>query len=453
MDIESILDKVPDYESFYTVDELAWHSLALAAAFPGAVRAYSIGASRNGDPILCMELGRGSKNAVCFACPHPNEPIGAMTVLTLASILASEPALLAELDTTWYLIPCIDPDATRLNESWFKGPFNIEHYARGFYRPAGCEQVEWTFPIDYNNRHFDKPIPETRALMKLIEETKPRFVFSLHNLAFGGAYWYISKNIPELNPLLENAAKRQDIALHLGEAEASYSEKYSGAVYSMLSMKRSFDVQDAKAGMPAEKEELSCGTCSGDFIDSVCDCLTLMAELPYFNDPKIADTSSSDMTRGEAVKEKDTIKAKLFDFLGEQYEKVGALFGEDNPFPRLVRDCIDYFRVKGDGDPLVGPEYERTATVAEKFDNLFLSIYFDILNIALTLRACDMELGRGARFNQSELEALRQVRDACDGRISLMCRELEANTDYSVIEIGRLVRVQLESALHAIRFC
>lgn len=453
MNIEKILAQVPDYESFYTVDELARHSLALATAYPGAVKTYSIGASRKGEPILCMELGRGAKNAVCFACPHPNEPIGAMTVLTLARILADDPPLLAELDTTWYLIPCIDPDATRLNEGWFKGPFNIENYARGFYRPAGCEQVEWTFPIDYNNRHFNDPIPETRALMALIEKTRPRFVFSLHNSAFGGAYWYISKNIPELNPLLENAARRQDIALHLGEAEASYSEKYSGAVFSMLSMKRQFDAIDAKDGAPSERKALSCGTCSGDFIESVCDCLTMMAELPYFSDPKIADTSPSDMTRAEAIRQKNAVKAELFGFLGEQFDRVSALFGADNPFPRLVRDCIGYFRSTQNDVLPAGPEYERAATVAEKFDNLIVSIKFDILNIALTLRACDMELARGERFSESELKALRETRAACDERVSSMCRELEANTDYSVIEIRRLVSVQLESALHAIRFC
>jgi hypothetical protein len=452
MNIEEILLSVPDYKSFYTVNEMNARCAALAEMHPDAVRVYSIGTSRQGDAITCMQLGHGKKNAVCFACPHPNEPIGAMTTLTLAGILAENPTLLDELDTTWYLIPCIDPDATRLNEGWFKGPFNIENYARGFYRPAGSEQVEWTFPIDYHGRRFDKPIPETRALMNLIERTKPRFVYSLHNSAFGGAYWYVSKDIPALNPLLENAAERQSIALHLGEAEAFYSVKYSGAVFSMLSLKRCYDVIDGKAGRQPEPQELTCGTCSHDFIEEVCDCLTLMAELPYFNDPKIADTSPSDMTRAEAIRAKRAARAPIYDFLASQYDKVGALFGGDNPFPRLVRDCMAGFSSPRHEEELTGPDYERMATVAEKFDNLFLAVYFDILNVALTLRACDLELARGERFGGTELESLKEVRTACDAELSCLCRELEANSDYDVIEIRRLVSVQLESALQAILF-
>lgn len=452
MNIEKILASVPDYKSFYTVDEMNACCAQLAHAHPDIVHVYSIGTSRQGDAITCMQLGRGQRNAVCFACPHPNEPIGAMTTLTLAGILAEDPALLEELDTTWYLIPCIDPDATRLNEGWFKGPFNIENYARGFYRPAGNEQVEWTFPIDYNGRRFDKPIPETKALMQLIERTKPRFVYSLHNASFGGAYWYLSKDIPALNPLLENTAKRQNIPLHLGEAEAFYSVKYSGAVFSMLSLKRFYDVIDGKAGKLPEAQELTCGTCSNDFIEEVCDCLTLMAELPYFNDPKIADTSPSDMTRAEAVRAKHEIRAKIYDFLHDQFEKVGALFGADNPFPRLARDCMVSFLSPKHKEDLSGPDYERIATVAEKFDNLFLVIYFDILNVALTLRACDRELARGERFNQTQLADLKEVRAACDAELSRLCQDLEANTDYDVIEIRRLVSVQLESALQAILF-
>ncbi len=453
MIIENILARVPNYESFYTVDELNARCAALAEAYPSVVNTYSIGNSRKGDPIYCMKIGRGAKNAICYACPHPNEPIGAMTLVTFAGMLADDPALLSELDATWYLIPCIDPDATRLNEGWFKGPFNIENYARGFYRPAGCEQVEWTFPIDYRGRRFDKPIPETKALIALMEETKPRFVYPLHNSAFGGAYWYVSKNIPALNPLLEAAAKRQNVALHLGEPEASYTLKYSGAVFSMLSLKRVFDLQDAKAGAQPVDKELACGTCSGDFIESVCDCLTLMAELPYFNDPKIADTSPSDMTRAEAVRAKLATRTKVYAFLEEQFSAAGALFGADNPFPRLVSDCMKGFRPNRDDEELSGPEYARAATVAEKFDNLFLAIYFDILNIALTLRACDMELARGERFSKPERDALGRARAACDLELSHMCRELEANSNYSVLEIKRLVSVQLESALHAIRFC
>ena len=51
------------------------------------------------------------------------------------------------LGYTWYLVKCIDPDGTRLNEGWFKGPFSIENLARHYYRPPAYQQVAWTLSL------------------------------------------------------------------------------------------------------------------------------------------------------------------------------------------------------------------------------------------------------------------------------------------------------------------
>ena len=189
MDITKILDWIPEYEAFYTVDELDGQVRRLAGTYPQVIRTEVIGTSRQGHPIQAMIAGHGAKNAICFACPHPNEPIGAMTLITMGEIMGAHPEVLEETGFTWYLIPCIDPDGTRLNENWFKGPFTLRRYIRGFYRPPGNKQVEWTFPINIRGAKFDDPLPETQALMQLIDSLKPRFLFSLHNSAFGGAYW------------------------------------------------------------------------------------------------------------------------------------------------------------------------------------------------------------------------------------------------------------------------
>lgn len=77
MDFQAIVDKVPDYQSFLTVDEMDESTRKLAAEYPNIVTVFEAGTSRNGHPIQCMKIGDGPKNALCFACPHPNEPIGA----------------------------------------------------------------------------------------------------------------------------------------------------------------------------------------------------------------------------------------------------------------------------------------------------------------------------------------------------------------------------------------
>jgi len=196
--IIDIINDVPDYRDFLTVDELKASSQRLAKRHPGIVDILPVGNSRQGDPIEAIKVGNGDQKALLFALPHPNEPIGSMMLEYLSLRLAEDDSLCKSLGYTWYLIKCIDPDGTRLNEGWFKGPFSIKNYARNFYRPPSFQQIEWTFPIDYETLHFHDPLPETQSLMDLIENTRPDFIFSLHNSGFGGVYFYISEEAPTL---------------------------------------------------------------------------------------------------------------------------------------------------------------------------------------------------------------------------------------------------------------
>ena len=93
MDILQVLDYVPNYKTFYTVDELDHQIQQLAKKYPDVIRTDIIGMSRNGHPIQAMIMGSGDKNALCFACPHPNEPIGAMTMIALGDFLRASGSL------------------------------------------------------------------------------------------------------------------------------------------------------------------------------------------------------------------------------------------------------------------------------------------------------------------------------------------------------------------------
>ena len=190
--IDRIIERVPDYKSFFTVDELNEMSYEIAKKHSDIVETFEFGNSKEGEKIIGLKIGKGSKNALVFGLPHPNEPIGTMTIDHLTNQLVEDEEFRNSLDYTWYIIKAWDVDGARKNEGWYKGPYNLYNYARNFYRPAGFLQVDWTFPIEYKNLKFDKPIPETKAMMDLIDEIKPTFIYSLHNAGFGGAYWYIS---------------------------------------------------------------------------------------------------------------------------------------------------------------------------------------------------------------------------------------------------------------------
>jgi len=145
---ETILEDVPDYKAFYTVDELNANSEKLAQEHPNRAKIFKIGKSRNEEDIKALRIGKGKKTALLFGFPHPNEPIGSMTLDYLAQRLA-EDTTLDTLDFTWFIVKCADPDGARLNKGWFKGPFTPLNYALNYYRPPGYQQIEWTFPIKY----------------------------------------------------------------------------------------------------------------------------------------------------------------------------------------------------------------------------------------------------------------------------------------------------------------
>ena len=165
--ITNVLHSVPNYHEFLTVAELNKSSKQLAEDFDN-VELLEIGQSKQGRIIYCLKIGNFQRNALLFAFPHPNEPIGSMTTEFLSHYLASHPDFLERTKITWYIIKAIDIDGAVLNEGWFKGKFDPIKYALNYYRPASHEQVEWSFPIKYKNVDFNSPIPATQALMKLI---------------------------------------------------------------------------------------------------------------------------------------------------------------------------------------------------------------------------------------------------------------------------------------------
>jgi len=188
MELIEILNQIPKYKEFMTITELDDSSKKLAKDFDH-VDLKEIGKSREGRNIYCLKIGEGKENTLLFGFPHPNEPIGSMSLEFLSRFLAENPEFTEKTGYTWYLIKAIDIDGAVMNEGWFKGEFNPIKYAKNYYRCAAFDQVEWSFPINYKKLKWETPLPETQVLMNLINELKPKFMYSLHNsLGFGGVY-------------------------------------------------------------------------------------------------------------------------------------------------------------------------------------------------------------------------------------------------------------------------
>src|SRR5690606_35064038 len=126
-ELEAALARVPDYDRFYTFAEMLDSAHGVAASHPDLVSIERVGSSTEGRPIEMVRIGDGPQRLLLYALPHPNEPIGAVLVQFLLEELVANEAL--RRGRSWYLLPCVDPDGTVLNEGWFAGPFTVRNYA------------------------------------------------------------------------------------------------------------------------------------------------------------------------------------------------------------------------------------------------------------------------------------------------------------------------------------
>ena len=319
---QEVIDTIPDYQVFLSPDELDESSRALAAEFPDTVTLFEVGATRKGRPLLCLRIGEpcGASGAsagegiplpdpqrpaaLLLGVPHPNEPIGAMLIEHLSRRLAADADLRRELGYTWYFVKAWDADSLELN-TWLKGPFNLTNYSRNIYRPAFYDQVEWTFPIDYKTLHFDAPLPETRAVMALIDAVGPRFVYSLHNSSFGGVYWYETHRTPEIWEEMRAIVADQGLDLHLGEAEVPYAERWAPALYRALSVRDQYDYLE-RYGEPGSDpaQAIDSGAASFDYACADGQAVGFINEIPYFYSEQIGDLTPTGRTKCDVMLER-----------------------------------------------------------------------------------------------------------------------------------------------------
>ena len=445
-DILNILDDVPNYQVFFTVDELKASTRRLANRYPDTVEVRRIGHSRQGDPIEAIKIGDGPRKALLFAMPHPNEPIGSMMLEYLSLRLAEDDALRESLGYTWYLVKCIDPDGTRLNEGWFKGPFSIENYARHYYRPPAYQQVAWTFPIDYKTLHFHNPPPETQALMALIEQVRPDFMYSLHNSDFGGVYFFIWEEAPPLYEPFHRLVASQGLPLHLGEPEMPYEIAYASAIYKDSSVAAEYDYLEEQTGTdPAEI--IRGGTLSFEYARRFCDPFTLICEMPYFYHPAIDDTSASDMVRRDAILQAIEDAKEDVHLLKALDDAVKSELTVPSPFRDAIEETLRALPtelVAEENWVRTSPRTAKVATVAEKFDSLVIRRSYRLFSLGMFIRMLDAQVAA-----TGESPSLASARKAANATFEARSADLEAELDYTVVPIQKLVRVQLGSALLA----
>ena len=435
---DGLLGSVPDYRDFCTVDELNSSSEELARQYPDKVKFTAIGKARSGEEIKALRIGSGRKTALMFGFPHPNEPIGSMTLEYLSRKLVEEPSL-EMLDYTWYLVKCIDPDGARLNEGWFKGQFTPLKYALGYYRPPVQQQVEWTFPIEYKTLVWRNPLPETKALMNLIDEVKPRFMCSLHNSGFGGVYFFLTRPCKSLYSRFHAIVKNEGLPLHNGEPESPYMKQYSRAIFESPTIAQEYEYLKKNTDDDPAKL-IARGSSSGEYARKAAGTFTLICEMPYLYDSRVECVSPSDVTRREACLHDIRCSEEMLDFTKRVYSSARRrvkLHMDRKPFTDSIESRLkrlpEYLKAQrnwANADEAM----TRKATVAEKFDAHTSMRFYDISNLGLLYRWI-ADTGN----ERAEDEVLELVKKSI--------RDLVGQQSFKVMPIRNLVRVQLGSVL------
>lgn len=390
-EILSYVEGVPDFDRFLLVDELVDASAALASE-PG-VEIRRIGSSRLGEPIHELIVGDGPLQALVFAGVHPNEPIGSLTALHLARVLARG-QIGRTLGFTWHIVLCIDPDGMRLNEGWFSGAMTRVAYGRQFYRPAPDEQVEWTFPFAYKDAYFDRVIPETLALMRIIDEVRPAFMCSLHNGELGGVYYYLSREAPELYPVLHALPEHLGLPLDTGEPEAPFLPVYAPAIYGEISMVSAYDYAEGLGLDPVET--MSAGDSSNAYAAKY-GTFSLVSELPYWIHPDASDESPSPTRYADVLAGRARDFAELASVLADVLAAASPDLSTNSPFLRATRAFApSFFHLAEQEERRAAlPESDRLATVAEAFTGADLVHCFRLRYGGMLLRALEAEIAIG----------------------------------------------------------
>jgi len=394
-DFSHVLDNIPDYREYMNVDELNRGSEALAREHPATVKILDLGKSSDGDPIRCLRIGEGKYNALTYGFPNPEEPVGGMAIDCLSRSLAENKSLLREMDYTWYFIKCIDPDGARLNQGFLKGPLTPMNFAKNYYRAPEHLTGEENFPFRYGETDFNHPLPETKALMKLLDQTRFDLISSLHNMKWGGITYQVSEPCPELYPSLQNLTKtfRLEPRKRLGTmlAPAVQLAEYFTPVRNYVR---------AKAAGKGPLQEITGAYVYEYALLSNPNVFMFVPECCLWHDMRCWDDRPSDKSMVDVLEYSSRVGSETNRFMLSLYDKAEPYLKQPSPLLEMIRRIMGEIRRPTvnvlDPDPELNTErLKRPATIAEKCETEGRADIYRLFNLGAMIRMFDYQLAKG----------------------------------------------------------
>lgn len=263
-----------------------------------------IGASRDGQAMYGLTVGRGPKHVSVIGGSHADEPIGPLTAQLLPVLLQDSFSDLLDA-YTFYIVPQMNPDGADSNRTWFADPPDFAQYVMSTIRELPGDDIEFGFG--------DGGRPENDAAMAFLREGGPFAAhFSLHGMGFAEGAWFLvckewAARADGYLDGLEGFVRRMVFPLHDVErnGEKGFTRIRPGFCTTPTStaMKAYFlehdDAQMAEKFRPSSME----------FVQSLGgDPLCVVTEMPLFGIGKRSD-SLEDTTSARFREELNTIRA------------------------------------------------------------------------------------------------------------------------------------------------
>lgn len=303
-----------------TVDDLTRTARDLVRRHPSRCRLRQVGESRAGEPLWLLSVGHGRRNVLVVSGAHPNEPAGGAAVADLAyrAVRGGRAGRdrRQDRDVSWHFLLCLDPDGARHTEPWTRHPGTLERQLRHFYRPAADQQPEWLPPPGRGAA----PLPETRALLSVLDELRPALQFSLHANDVGGAWVQLTHDLPGAPAALAESAAGLAVPLAAAPVDTLHMPGAGPGVFLMA----------AGAGLDANVVHRDWLTRSTWFHPLRYGTVTAVVETPVWAVDAIADlgpTEAPALVVGRAVEHLRAQAGRLTHLLGEARDGTGAARG------------------------------------------------------------------------------------------------------------------------------
>jgi hypothetical protein len=317
------------------------------------------------------------------------------------------------------------------------------NFTLNYYRTPNVKTPDSCFPFRFGPLDLNNSVPETRALMTVLDRVPMSFVSALHMMKWGGITYEVPHPCPELYAPLWDAAKRFDV----------FPRKRLGTTLAP-------GIQQAAYLTPA-KGWLRQWARGNTNIEPIPGCdlyeyaqtlnpyvFVMIPECCIWHDPRMWNDEPSESTLGESLlyakERRDEVNGWMLDI----WNRAQPHLKTASPFKAMMDEWMKpiikrYTNVSNPPFTFDEKVHSKRATVAEKVgvegrDDLYRMFYLGGL-----IRTFDAELEDGGG------ETLSGLRDEVYGKLQEYDNYLHDNYTVAAHPIRNLVGMSLGALLHS----